>query len=51
MKNDPYWRLLNMGIRPDCAADTIIYYRTHRTEQELEDYVRSVENRREVSDR
>lgn len=51
MTNDPYWRLLNAGIRPDCAADTIIYYRTHKTEEELEAYVSGLENRLEVSDR
>lgn len=48
---DPYWRLINLGIRPDCAADTVIYYKTHRTEEDLEAYVRSLEQRREVSDR
>lgn len=51
MTNDPYWRLINLGIRPDCAADTIIYYRTHKTEEDLEAYVSGLENRQEVSDR
>lgn len=48
---DHYWRLIYAGIRPDCAADTITYYNTHRTQEELEAYVRSIEDRQEVSDR
>ena len=51
MTNDPYWRLIFAGVRPDCAADTVMYFKTHRTPEELEDYVRQMENRREVSDR
>lgn len=50
MTDDPYSRLLNAGIRCDCAAEIVAYYRTHKTESELETYIRNFENR-EVSDR
>lgn len=46
-----YWRLIHAGIRPDCAEETIVYYTNYRTREELDAYVRSVEERREVSDR
>lgn len=46
-----YWRLINAGIRPDCAEATVAYYTNYRTIEELDAYVRSVEDRREVSDR
>ena len=48
---DYYWRLINAGIRPDIAADTIIYYQKHKTPKELEEYVLKLENMLEVSDR
>lgn len=51
MSQDPYFRLLEAGIRPDCAAQTIDYYLNFRSAEELEKYISSIENRREVSDR
>ena len=51
MSNDPYFRLLDLGVRPDCAADTIDYYMNFRSAQDLEAYITELENRREVSDR
>ena len=51
MSQDPYFRLLEVGIRPDCAAHTIDYYLNFRSADELEEYVSALENSREVSDR
>lgn len=51
MSNDPYFRLLNIGIRPDCAVETIDYYLNFRDEAALEEYISGLENRLEVSDR
>lgn len=51
MSNDPYFRLLAAGIRPDCAADTIDYYMNFRSAKELDEYITELENRREVSNR
>ena len=51
MAKDPYFRLLEAGIRPDCAADTVDYYLNFRSSEELEAYISELENRREVSDR
>lgn len=51
MSQDPYFRLLEAGIRPDCAAQTIDYYLNFRSAEELETYISGIENRREVSDR
>lgn len=51
MAKDPYFRLLEVGIRPDCAVETIDYYLNFRTAEELEEYISGIENRREVSDR
>lgn len=51
MAKDPYFRLLEVGIRPDCAAQTIDYYLNFRSAEELEAYIAAMENRREVSDR
>lgn len=51
MAKDFYFRLLEAGIRPDCAADTVDYYLKFRSADELEEYISGLENRREVSDR
>ena len=51
MAKDPYFRLLEAGIRPDCAAQTIDYYLNFHTAADLEAYISEIENRREVSDR
>ena len=51
MSQDPYFRLLEAGIRPDCAAQTIDYYLNFRSADELEKYISGIENHREVSDR
>lgn len=48
---DYYLRLITAGVRPDIAADTIIYYQKHKTQKELEEYVQKLENMLEVSDR
>ncbi len=51
MSQDPYSRLLRVGIRPDCAAETVDYYLKFRSADALEEYLSSLENRLEVSDR
>lgn len=51
MAKDPYFRLLEAGIRPDCAAHTIDYYLNFRDADALERYISKLENKRVVSDR
>lgn len=48
MDRDVY-RLISAGIRPDCANDTVRWYRERGDEEGLERYIRSKENRVEVS--
>ena len=48
MDRDVY-RLIVAGIRPDCAHDTVNWYRRQNDADGLERYIRSKENRAEVS--
>ena len=48
MDRDVY-RLIAAGIRPDCAHDTVRWYRQRNDEEGLERYIQSKENSREVS--
>lgn len=42
---DMYTRLVQAGIRPDCAADTIGWFRRQGDDRGLEQYVSQVERR------
>lgn len=42
---DMYSRLVQAGIRPDCAAETVAWYRRQGNDLGLESYVNEVEKR------
>jgi len=51
MTKDPYFRLLECGVRPDCAARTIDFYMNFKDRDALERHIARLENTMEVSDR
>lgn len=49
---DSISRLICLGIRPDCAVDTVNWFLNRGDEQGLEQYIENIRNRRvEVSER
>ena len=48
---NPYFRLVAAGIRPDCAAETIKEYQRRNDPEGLENYINDIECRTEASDR
>ena len=48
---DAYMRLISIGIRPDCAMETVIWYQKKDDEEGLERYISNLEHRREESNR
>lgn len=42
---DEVARLIYAGIRPDCANDTVLWYKKRGDEEGLERYIRNVENK------
>ena len=48
---NPYYRLLAAGIRPDCAAETVREYQRRSDPEGLEKYITEIECRTEASDR
>lgn len=40
-------RLIAAGIRPDCAVDTVLWYKQQGDAHKLEEYVREAEIRHE----
>lgn len=48
---DPYLELIELGIRPDCAADTVDFYKNRDDMNGLEQYINHLKCRVEVSDR
>ena len=48
---NPYFRLVAAGIRPDCAAETIKEYQRRNDLEGLENYINDIECRTEASDR
>lgn len=42
---DEVTRLISAGIRPDCASDTVLWYKRRGDEEGLERYIQHVENR------
>lgn len=44
---DMFSRLVTAGIRPDCAAETIAWFRQQEDDHGLEQYIRTAEERYE----
>lgn len=42
---DAVTRLIRAGIRPDCAADTVLWYQRRGDEDGLERYIENVESK------
>lgn len=48
---DEYLRLIAAGIRPDCAADTVTWYKSKGDISGLQEYIEKLETQMEVSER
>ncbi len=42
---DTITRLVQAGIRPDCAVDTVAWYRRQGNDSDLEKYIQNAESR------
>lgn len=42
---DAFTRLVQAGIRPDCAIETVAWYRQQGEDHKLEEYIQAAESR------